>query len=199
MMEYRKRWERGESMLSTFFTILQIAIGLFLIFIIMLQRGKGGGLVGALGGMGGASAFGPKADIQVLKLTIGLAVAWVIVACTGIYLNRAYTSGFGEEVVVAKKSSKDADKGGDEDKVVEPVENKEATPDLKQPAAKKAAKETPAKTDVDKEKEAPAKADSDAPKTSEGESPPAKGTPESKASTDTKTPAETDKAADKKE
>ena len=26
-------------------------------------------MVGALGGMGGASAFGPKADIQVLKLT----------------------------------------------------------------------------------------------------------------------------------
>ncbi len=75
---------------ADFFTFLQVAIGLFLIFIIMLQRGKGGGLVGALGGMGGASAFGPKADIQVLKLTIGLAIAWVVIACVGIFFNRAY-------------------------------------------------------------------------------------------------------------
>ena len=76
---------------ADFFTVLQVLIGLFLIFIIMLQRGKGGGLVGALGGMGGASAFGPKADIQVLKLTIGLAVGWVVVACVGIFFNRWYS------------------------------------------------------------------------------------------------------------
>ncbi len=75
---------------ADFFTVLQVLIGVFLIFIIMLQRGKGGGLVGALGGMGGASAFGPKADVQVLKLTIGLAVAWVFLACVGIFFNRWY-------------------------------------------------------------------------------------------------------------
>jgi preprotein translocase subunit SecG len=100
-------------MLSTLFTVLQIVIGLFLIFIIMLQRGKGGGLVGALGGMGGASAFGPKADIHVLKLTIGLAVAWVVVACSGIYLNRTYTSGYGEDnptrTIVKDAATKDGD------------------------------------------------------------------------------------------
>ena len=98
--------------LADLFTFLQVAIGLFLIFIIMLQRGKGGGLVGALGGMGGASAFGPKADVQVLKLTIGLALAWVIVACIGIFFNRSYTLYENESDAVAK-AKKDADKKED--------------------------------------------------------------------------------------
>ncbi len=96
---------------ADFFTFLQVAIGLFLIFIIMLQRGKGGGLVGALGGMGGASAFGPKADIQVLKLTIGLAIAWVVIACVGIYFNREYTlfgSTDGAKAAATAKADKEA-------------------------------------------------------------------------------------------
>lgn len=101
---------------ADFFTFLQVAVGLFLIFIIMLQRGKGGGLVGALGGMGGASAFGPKADIQVLKLTIGLAMAWVIIACTGIFFNRSYAgltyNPVGDNAGVKKDAKdKDAEKG----------------------------------------------------------------------------------------
>ena len=35
--------------------------GLLLIFIILLQRGRGGGLAGAFGGAGGQSALGTKA------------------------------------------------------------------------------------------------------------------------------------------
>ncbi len=102
---------------ADFFTFLQVAIGLFLIFIIMLQRGKGGGLVGALGGMGGASAFGPKADIQVLKLTIGLAIAWVVMACIGIFCNRAYhvANPVGDKANEEVKEPKDK-KGKDESK-----------------------------------------------------------------------------------
>lgn len=103
---------------ADFFTFLLAAVGLFLIFIIMLQRGKGGGLVGALGGMGGASAFGPKADIQVLKLTIGLAVAWVVIACAGIFFNRAYDprNPTGDDTPGVKNAEKDMDdKGTDSD------------------------------------------------------------------------------------
>ena len=39
----------------------------------MLQRGKGGGLAGALGGMGGQSAFGTKAGDLFTKITVGVA------------------------------------------------------------------------------------------------------------------------------
>jgi preprotein translocase subunit SecG len=160
MKEYHMGWERGESMLSTIFTILQIVIGLFLIFIIMLQRGKGGGLVGALGGMGGASAFGPKADIHVLKLTIGLAIAWVVVACTGIYLNRAYKRGIGDDVVPVKQVDKDAAEGADAgDDAVKPF------PDAADKPAKVAPKKGDAPAAKIKKGEGPAEKPAAAPQT----------------------------------
>ena len=43
------------------FIIPLCLVSLFLILVILVQRGRGGGLTGALGGMGGASAFGTKA------------------------------------------------------------------------------------------------------------------------------------------
>lgn len=139
---------------ADFFTFLQVAVGLFLIFIIMLQRGKGGGLVGALGGMGGASAFGPKADIQVLKLTIGLAIAWVVIACAGIFFNRAYhpRNPTGDDTPGVKNAEKDttdkdgtSDLGTDKtgtDKAKKPATDSEkAGPTKKVPAGKGASAE----------------------------------------------------------
>ena len=43
---------------------------LFLIFLILIQRGKGGGLAGAFGGVGGSSAFGTKAGDVFTRITI---------------------------------------------------------------------------------------------------------------------------------
>ena len=51
---------------------------LFLIVLILIQRGKGGGLAGAFGGMGGQSAFGTKAGDLFTKITIGVAAFWII-------------------------------------------------------------------------------------------------------------------------
>jgi preprotein translocase subunit SecG len=44
--------------LTAIFNTLIILTSLFLIFLILIQRGKGGGLAGAFGGVGGSSAFG---------------------------------------------------------------------------------------------------------------------------------------------
>ncbi len=52
--------------------------GLFLIVLVLIQRGKGGGLAGAFGGMGGQSAFGTKAGDLFTKITIGTATLWII-------------------------------------------------------------------------------------------------------------------------
>ena len=41
--------------------LLLFMSSIFLMLLILVQRGKGGGLTGALGGMGGQSAFGSKA------------------------------------------------------------------------------------------------------------------------------------------
>lgn len=64
------------------FKALMFIVGLILIILILLQRGRGGGLAGALGGMGGQSAFGSKAGDFFTKLTSGLAIVWIIL-CVG--------------------------------------------------------------------------------------------------------------------
>ena len=44
---------------------------------VLVQRGRGGGLAGALGGMGGQSAFGTKAGDLFTRITIGVATVWI--------------------------------------------------------------------------------------------------------------------------
>src|SRR6185436_13552138 len=55
--------------------------GLFLMGVILIQRGRGGGLAGAFGGLGGQSAFGTKAGDVFTVITIVTAVIWVALAC----------------------------------------------------------------------------------------------------------------------
>ena len=61
-------------------SIVFLFVGLLLIFVILLQRGRGGGLAGAFGGAGGQSAFGTKAGDVFTRITIGIAVVWVLMA-----------------------------------------------------------------------------------------------------------------------
>ncbi len=56
-----------------------IVISLILMFIVLIQRGKGGGLAGAFGGPGGSSAFGSRAGDAFTKITLYLAAIWVLV------------------------------------------------------------------------------------------------------------------------
>jgi preprotein translocase subunit SecG len=64
-----------------------------LIFIILLQRGRGGGLAGAFGASGGQSAFGTKAGDVFTKITIAIAFVWVIMAAATGFAMRAENSG----------------------------------------------------------------------------------------------------------
>ncbi|MEM8943760.1 MAG: preprotein translocase subunit SecG [Planctomycetota bacterium] len=62
-------------------TILMLLLGfvaLFLILLVLVQRGRGGGLAGALGGMGGSSAFGAKAGDIFTKITAFAAMFWIL-------------------------------------------------------------------------------------------------------------------------
>ncbi len=58
--------------------ILLFLMAAFLILIILVQRGRGGGLAGALGGPGGSSAFGAKAGDAFTKITMYAAVGWFV-------------------------------------------------------------------------------------------------------------------------
>src|SRR5262245_29491944 len=57
--------------------LILLLLGAFLILLILIQRGKGGGLIGALGGSGGSSPFGSRAGDQFTRLTIYVALIWL--------------------------------------------------------------------------------------------------------------------------
>jgi len=61
-----------------------VATSIFLILLVLIQRGRGGGLAGALGGMGGQSAFGTKAGDLFTKITIGVAAFWILLCILSI-------------------------------------------------------------------------------------------------------------------
>jgi preprotein translocase subunit SecG len=59
------------------YTLLAIGSS-FLILLVLIQRGRGGGLAGALGGMGGYSAFGTRAGDVFTRITIVAAALWIL-------------------------------------------------------------------------------------------------------------------------
>jgi preprotein translocase subunit SecG len=66
------------------FAIPMALLSVFLILVILVQRGRGGGLTGALGGMGGQSAFGTKAGDLFTRITIVVAALWVLLSMASI-------------------------------------------------------------------------------------------------------------------
>lgn len=74
----------GASFVHFLIGALLFLVSTFLILLILVQRGRGGGLTGALGGMGGQSAFGTKAGDVFTKITVGTAVVWILLCITAI-------------------------------------------------------------------------------------------------------------------
>ena len=60
--------------------LLLIFVCGFLMIVILLQRGRGGGLAGAFGGGGGTSAFGAKTGDVFTWITVVVATIFVILA-----------------------------------------------------------------------------------------------------------------------
>src|SRR5438309_11690283 len=58
---------------------LIIIVGIFLSLLTPIQRGKGGGLAGAFGGVGGSSPFGSKAGDTFTRVTIWVAAIWIVI------------------------------------------------------------------------------------------------------------------------
>jgi preprotein translocase subunit SecG len=65
---------------------LLVFSALFLIALVLIQRGRGGGLAGAFGGMGGQSAFGTKAGDVFTKITVIVAACWILLCIFAINL-----------------------------------------------------------------------------------------------------------------
>jgi preprotein translocase subunit SecG len=89
-----------------FLNLVIVFLTLFLIILILIQRGKGGGLAGAFGGMGGSSAFGARTGDVFTKVTVGVAIAWILLSMLMVVLtNRKPASDWNDSTVVASKDS----------------------------------------------------------------------------------------------
>ncbi len=71
-----------------FFGFTIFVLSMFLILLVLVQRGRGGGLTGALGGPGGQSAFGTKAGDLFTRITVGVAAAWIILCASAVFVLR---------------------------------------------------------------------------------------------------------------
>ncbi|QDV68463.1 preprotein translocase subunit SecG [Rosistilla carotiformis] len=74
------------SMTGVFFGLTLSFLSLFLILLVLVQRGKGGGLTGALGGPGGQSAFGTKAGDMFTKITSVVALVWIFLCGASVFV-----------------------------------------------------------------------------------------------------------------
>src|SRR5437868_12954596 len=83
--------------MSTLLAILLIFTAIFLIFLILIQRGKGGGLAGAFGGLGGQSAFGTKAGDKIMWVTVYVAAFWIIMCVVSVRVMSAKTDMLGSD------------------------------------------------------------------------------------------------------
>jgi preprotein translocase subunit SecG len=79
--------------LAPFLNIVLILLGLFLILLVLIQRGKGGGLVGALTGGGGSSPFGSRAGDTFTRITIYAACIWLLLTMLQVTaISNSYTT-----------------------------------------------------------------------------------------------------------
>jgi preprotein translocase subunit SecG len=69
---------------SAIFGGAMLVTAIFLIMLVLVQRGRGGGLAGAFGGAGGQSAFGAKAGDTFTKITIYTSTFWILLCMAAL-------------------------------------------------------------------------------------------------------------------
>jgi len=92
-----------------FFGIFIFLSSVFLILLVLVQRGRGGGLTGALGGMGGQSAFGTKAGDVFTKITVVTAAIWIILCMGAIWVLGSHDEWGGSSDGMSSDTSGDQD------------------------------------------------------------------------------------------
>ncbi len=142
--------------MSTLLAILLFVTSVFLILLVLIQRGRGGGLAGAFGGLGGQSAFGTKAGDLFTRITIVVATVWILLCAASVKLLNNTGDGLlsNELGATSAKSSLDeaASKAPADTKDAPPADAKNAAPATEAkapaegaaPAAEAPAAETPA-------------------------------------------------------
>jgi preprotein translocase subunit SecG len=80
---------------------LVLILGILLIFLVLIQRGKGGGLAGAFGGVGGSSAFGSRAGDLFTRITLVLAAVWIVLIMVNVKVVQYTKEAPGAESILA--------------------------------------------------------------------------------------------------
>lgn len=70
--------------------LLILLVGVFLVLVVLIQRGKGGGLAGAFGGAGGSSPFGSRAGDAFTRFTLIVAAIWALAIMIEVRLVQAH-------------------------------------------------------------------------------------------------------------
>jgi len=141
------------------FSVPLALISVFLILVVLEQRGRGGGLTGALGGMGGQSAFGTKAGDLFTRITIVVAAVWILLSMGALTVLRqsAQTGGLkanaksgpvvpGAVIPGSTSGSSLTPATKDGDKTVPDATDKAAAPIITPPATTAPEKTAPATT-----------------------------------------------------
>ncbi len=146
-----------------FIAFLTGALSVFLILLILVQRGRGGGLAGALGGAGGNSAFGAKAGDLFTKITIVVAGIWFI-SCIALTISSPTGNGkfddqdpkYQVEKAGIAATAEDGKEGKENSSNTPPATEKSTpdsdAPDSDAPAAEKKLTEKPAAKSDEKPK-----------------------------------------------
>jgi len=92
------------SFLASLLNLMVILTGLFLIGLVLIQRGKGGGLAGAFGGVGGSSPFGSKAGDAFTRFTIWTAAIWIVLIMVQVRITNNVVDTGGGNLPGATKS-----------------------------------------------------------------------------------------------
>lgn len=113
--------------LAGFLSIVYVCSCLFLIFVVLIQKGEGGGLGGAFGGGAVEGAFGAKQDTTWKKATSIAAGLFIVLSIVLGMLEAPPKSVFkGDKDKTAKKKTESKMKGADpvKVKVVNPEDDK---------------------------------------------------------------------------
>ena len=122
--------------LTVLLYLLLAITSLFLICLVLIQRGKGGGLAGAFGGQGGSSAFGTKAGDVFTRVTMISAAVWISLNMLLVVLSNNRTSAWGPTTTtrVGAKGSEFVPSGKvDLDKVSKPASGTDLAPGVLPP------------------------------------------------------------------
>jgi preprotein translocase subunit SecG len=125
-------------MLTTLIDILHVFVCGVLMFVVLLQQGKGGGMGAAFGGGGAAQVFGGRGAGNLLTRTTSVCAALFMLTSVSL----AYLSSSGDRAIrarVALEAQKKAEKG-----IARPKDTAAATPSAVPSGAAAPANEAPA-------------------------------------------------------